>query len=83
MSGTDKPEQTTVNGTGTVVDIDTRLTRESSRPVHYELIDKDGRVDSRKFESATQLAEWARFLWPDQEQDPDRTGKGWDIQVCE
>lgn len=49
-------------------------------PARYRLIDKDGRADSRTFESATQLAEWAHHLWPDQEQDEDRSGKGWDIE---
>ena len=50
-------------------------------PNRYELIDKDGHTDGRRFESAAQLAEWARFLWPEQEQDPERTGKGWDISI--
>jgi len=78
MSGTEKPEQTTVNGSGTVVDIDTRLTRDSSR---FELIDKDGNAYRTKFASTREAVYAASLLWPDQEQDPDRTGKGWDIQV--
>ena len=52
-------------------------------PHRYRLIDKDGRADSRTFESATQVAEWAHHLWPDQEQDETRSGKGWDVEVIE
>lgn len=33
------------------------------------------------FDSAIHAADWARRTWPHLEQDPDRTGKGWDIQV--
>lgn len=50
------------------------------RPVRYELIDKDGR-SVRTFINARAAAEHAKYLWPDQEQDEDRTGKGWDIQI--
>lgn len=59
-----------------------------SGPVRYELIDKDGipislKSSERKtFPTATAAAEHARYLWPDQEQDPDRTGRGWDISVA-
>lgn len=60
--------------------IDTPVARDVSRPVLYELIDRDG-VNHGERTSAAYLAELACRLWPDQEQDPDRTGKGWDIQV--
>lgn len=61
-------------------------------PHRYELIDKDGEVFVDRtldgyalrvpqFASAVEAAAYAKRLWPDQEQDPDRTGKGWDIQV--
>lgn len=59
----------------------TPLTREGSRPVRYELIDKDGSLVNTAG-SAAFLAQQAARLWPDQEQDPDRTGKGWDIQIA-
>ncbi len=46
----------------------------------FELIDKDGVVRARS-ECGLTLAIAARDLLPDQEQDPDRTGAGWDIAV--
>lgn len=51
-----------------------------SGPVLYELIDKDGKVIGTD-SSAAFLADMAKIKWPDQEQDPDRTGAGWDVQV--
>lgn len=61
--------------------------------VRYELIDKDGKpvilrtfgtgeLRALTFETAAGAAEYACTVWPDQEQDPDRTGKGWGVQVC-
>lgn len=47
----------------------------------YELVRADGVVSPMKFDTAAQAVEAAGYLWPDQEQDEDRTGKGWDIQV--
>jgi hypothetical protein len=47
----------------------------------FELIDKDGAVRARSHCGLT-LAIAARDLLPDQEQDPDRIGRGWDIQVA-
>ena len=49
-------------------------------PARYELIDKDGKVWST-FGSATLAADIAKQMWPDQEQDEERSGKGWDVQV--
>ena len=46
----------------------------------FELIDSKGNVCARSVCGLT-LAIVARDLFPDQEQDPDRTGKGWDIQA--
>lgn len=60
---------------------DTGLTQRDSRPVLYELVDKNGRARLRRFSSVVRAAEYAHQLWPDQEQDPDRTGKGWDVRV--
>lgn len=63
------------------------------QPTRYELIDKDGNVVAQPtpdgaerpltFDAATAAAAYARSLWPDQEQDEERTGKGWDIQTVE
>ena len=47
----------------------------------YELIDKDGKKVPMTFGTAQAAAQHARAIWPDQEQDEDRTGKGWDVQV--
>lgn len=47
----------------------------------FELIDKDGNTWGQ-YSSAQEAATFAKSFWPDQEQDPDRTGAGWDIQVC-
>lgn len=49
-------------------------------PHRYELIDKDGNVVGTD-SSAILLADLARVRWPDQEQDEERSGKGWDVQV--
>ena len=48
----------------------------------FELIDKDGNVCEGTWPSAAHAATAAMMRWPDQEQDEDRMGKGWDIQVC-
>jgi len=63
--------------------VDTPVARGSSRPVRYELIDKDGNaVSGKEFDTAHAAGRYAQFLWPDQEQDEERTGKGWDVQVA-
>lgn len=49
-------------------------------PVLYELIDKDGKSHG-DFPDVGTAAAIAKMYWPDQEQDEDRAGKGWDIQV--
>ena len=48
----------------------------------YEIVRADGSVDPWKFDSAQEAGGYAKTLWPDQEQDEDRTGKGWDVQIC-
>lgn len=63
---------------GTESKIDTPVARGGSR---FELIDKDGMAWPWQFHTAQAAADRAKTEWPDQEQDPDRTGKGWDIQV--
>jgi len=57
------------------------VTEPSSGPVLYEVVSKRGDVSTGKFSSALAAAEAARRWWPHQEQDEDRTGKGWDVQV--
>lgn len=49
-------------------------------PIQYELVSRNGDVYG-PFESLSEAKYNARHSWPDQQQDPDRTGKGWDIQV--
>lgn len=49
-------------------------------PTLYELIDKDGHLVGI-FNMACDAAVVAKHRWPDQQQDPDRTGRGWDVQV--
>lgn len=66
---------------GTESKIDTPVARGVSRPVLYVIVSRLGNISPIKFTSMQTAAEYARELWPDQEQDPDRTGKGWDIQV--
>lgn len=59
---------------------DTPLTQPRSRPVRYQLIGADGKKYG-KYDTLELLVEEADRLWPGQEQDEDRTGKGWDVQV--
>ena len=85
MTKTAKLEHTAVNDSGTRPPSDTLVTRGRSSPVHYELVRADGVISPMKFETAADAVRAAGYLWPDQEQDEDRTGKGWDVQVvgCE
>lgn len=84
--------QTDVNDSATSGSTRTRQAQSRSGPVLYELVDKDGRtyvagsadgMMQRRFTfaSAAEAAHFAGYLWPDQEQDPDRTGRGWNVQV--
>ena len=81
MSETVKPEQTPVNASGTKSRSDTPLTRGRSGPVRYEVVGYNGVVSPMKFDTAQAAATQARKWFPEQEQDADRTGKGWDVQV--
>lgn len=58
----------------------TNLTQPRSRPVRYHLISADGYRDG-PYDSAQEAAKAAKRYWPDQEQDEDRTGNGWDVEV--
>lgn len=46
----------------------------------YEVVDRDGRIHG-PFHSIIDANAYCKAKWPDQEQDEDRTGKGWDVQV--
>jgi hypothetical protein len=46
----------------------------------YEVVDKEGRIHG-PFHGIIEANAYAQSKWPDQEQDEDRTGKGWDVQV--
>lgn len=76
----DKREQTAVNDSRTSARSDTQLTRDGSRPVRYAVVGPSGDAITG-FDSAIHAADWARRTGPHLEQDPDRTGKGWDVQV--
>lgn len=76
----DEREQTGVNDSRTPDTFDTGSAHGRSGPVRYELIDKDGRVVASA-DKVTQLAEAAELYLPNQAQDEDRTGAGWDIQI--
>jgi len=84
MSHRDSTENA-VNEPRSAAKTDTPVTRGRSGPVRYEVVDKDGKLMKGKFRTAQEAGEAARWMWPDQEQDEDRTGKGWDVQVegCE
>ena len=59
---------------GTKRDLENRL---------YEVVSPNGAISQTKFETAQLAADYARECFPNKEQDSDRTGKGWDIQVVE
>jgi hypothetical protein len=71
-----------VNDAGTGVKAGSELTQPRSGPVRYELVRADGEISPMKFDTAAQAVEAAGYLWPDQSQDPDRTGNGWDVQIA-
>lgn len=58
----------------------TKRDLENCQPTRYELIDKDGKVVVQDTDMR-QLIFLAESMWPDQEQDEERSGKGWDIAV--
>ena len=69
-----------VNVTGTGEKIDAPLTQPRSGPVLYEVVNCMGVVSPRKFDSVQEAAAFAKYAFPDQSQDPDRTGAGWTVQ---
>lgn len=66
--------------TRTSTDVDANGTHADSRPVRYQVIDKDGR-ECGTYPTATAAARSAQRCWPSERQDPERTGAGWDVQV--
>jgi hypothetical protein len=69
--------RTDANVVGTCQEIDTPQTHPGSR---YVLIDKHGNQYG-PYASAYHAGLAAKAAWPDQEQDEERTGKGWDVQA--
>lgn len=54
--------------------------RMQKQPIRYALIDKDGKRAGLHY-TAFDASQQAMRLWPDQEQDETRSGKGWDIEA--
>lgn len=69
-----------VNDRGTDSQTGTRLTQPGSRPVRYRLLDSIG-LAFGPYPTAEAAVAMANDLWPDQQQDEERSGKGWDIEV--
>jgi hypothetical protein len=69
------------NEAGTIHQIDTDLTQPRSGPVRYEVIDKESNVVGGTFPTATAATAQAMKWWPDEPQDEERAGNGWDIQI--
>ncbi len=60
--------------------IDTKLAQPGSPSVRYEIVSYRGEIFG-PYPSAQAAADAAREKWPDQVQDEDRSGLGWDVQV--
>ena len=69
-----------VNLEGTCAVIDTKLAQPGSPSVRYEIVSYRGEIFG-PYDSMEAAAQAAREKWPDQHQDEDRTGAGWDIQI--
>lgn len=69
-----------MNKPSTCTDSGTKLTQPRSGPVRFELVSYRGEIFG-PYPTAQAAAEAAKAKWPDQEQDEDRTGKGWDVQT--
>lgn len=52
-----------------------------NKPVEFEIISYRGETFG-PYPSIAAAREAALMKWPDQSQDPDRTGSGWDVQVA-
>lgn len=50
-------------------------------PTRYVILDKDGNTQPGTWPTAAHAVCAAMERFPDQSQDPDRTGRGWDVQV--
>jgi hypothetical protein len=48
---------------------------------YYNLRDKRGELHPISVRSAADAAKTAAIYWPDEQQDPDRTGVGWDVEA--
>jgi hypothetical protein len=54
--------------------------KQSHSVPRYELLNKEGHIVG-VYDTAQRAGEIAKIFWPNQEQDEDRTGRGWDVQV--
>lgn len=54
--------------------------QKGSGPVRVEVIDRFGQMHG-PFKCLVDAAAYVKRMWPDQEQDEDRAGRGWDVQV--
>lgn len=50
-------------------------------PQQFEIVSYRGEIFG-PYPTAQEAAAAAKEKWPDQSQDPDRTGAGWDVQVA-
>jgi len=66
--------------TGTDQKISTQVARGRSGPVQVEVVDSRGDIHG-PFNGWVEAFAYADAKWPDQQQDEDRTGAGWDVQV--
>lgn len=60
---------------------DTPLTQPRSGSVQFELVSYRSEIFG-PYPTAAAAMEAAKAKWPDQEQDEDRAGCGWDVQVA-
>lgn len=55
--------------------------RVPNRPAQFEIVSYRGEIFG-PYATMQAAADAAKAKWPDQEQDEDRTGKSWDVQVA-
>ena len=74
-------DETCMNASGTCADASTKQTR-SVHPTRYEVVNNMGIVSPMKFDTIGEAVKFAEYAFPNQEQDEDRSGAGWDIQIA-
>lgn len=60
---------------------DSSICAETEPSIRYEVVSCVGVKSPMKFDTIREAIKFAEYAFPDQEQDPDRTGRGWDVQV--